>query len=61
MPDELGSHASATADLARLCRLLADGRLDGQVELEGSWRQPVPAIEALLHRRVGGKVVLHVD
>jgi NADPH:quinone reductase-like Zn-dependent oxidoreductase len=59
--DELAAHASATSDLTRLCRLVVDGRLDGQVELEGSWRQPAPAIEALLHRRIGGKVVLHVD
>jgi hypothetical protein len=37
------------------------GRLDGQVELEDSWRQPGPAMEALLRRRIGGKAVLHVD
>jgi NADPH:quinone reductase len=61
LPDELASHASSTSDLTRLCRLVADGRLDGQVKLEGSWRQAAPAIEALLHRRIGGKVVLHVD
>lgn len=48
-------------DLARLCRLVADGRLDGQVEWEGSWREPGPAIEAVLGRRIGGKAVLHVD
>jgi NADPH:quinone reductase-like Zn-dependent oxidoreductase len=59
--DELRAHASAAGDLARLCRLMVDGRLDGQVEFEGSWRQPGPAIEALLGRRVGGKAVLHVD
>jgi NADPH:quinone reductase-like Zn-dependent oxidoreductase len=59
--DELASHASATSDLTRLCGLVVDGRLDGQVELEGSWHQPVSAIDALLHRRVGGKAVLHVD
>jgi hypothetical protein len=45
----------------RACGLVVDGRLDGQVELEGSWREPVPAIDAPLHRRIGGKVVLHVD
>lgn len=45
----------------RLCALAAAGRLDGQVELEGSWRQPGPAIDALLRRRIGGKAVLHVD
>jgi NADPH:quinone reductase len=61
LPDELASHASAASDLTRLCALIADGRLDGQVELECSWRQPGPAIDALLRRRIGGKAVLHVD
>jgi len=61
LPDELASHASAASDLARLCALAADGRLDGQVELECSWRQPGPAIDALLNRRIGGKAVLHID
>jgi NADPH2:quinone reductase len=40
---------------------MADGQLDGQVELEGSWRDPSPALNAILHRRIGGKAVLHVD
>ena len=61
LPDELASHRSARSDLIRLCGLVADGRLDGQVELEGSWRQPARAIDALLRRRIGGKAVLHVD
>ena len=59
--DETTTHASGTGDLTRLCALVADGRLDGQVELEDSWRDPAPAIDALLHRRIGGKIVLHVD
>jgi NADPH:quinone reductase len=45
----------------RLCALAAGGRLDGQVELQCSGRQPEPAIGALLNRRTGGKVVLCVD
>jgi NADPH:quinone reductase len=61
LPDELASQISATDDLTRLCALAVDGRLDGQVELECSWRQPGPAIDALLNRRIGGKAVLHVD
>ena len=61
LPDELASHASAASDLARLCALAADGRLDGQVELECSWHQPGLAIGALLNRRIGGKAVLHID
>ena len=32
-----------------------------QIDFEGSWREPGPAIEALLARRVAGKAVLHVD
>lgn len=59
--DELTSHSSGTSDLNRLCRLAAEGRLDGQVELERSWREPAPAFNALLSRRIGGKAVLHVD
>jgi NADPH:quinone reductase-like Zn-dependent oxidoreductase len=61
LPDELNAQASATSDLVRLCRLVVDGRLDGQIDLEGSWREPGPAIEALLHRTIAGKAVLHVD
>jgi NADPH:quinone reductase len=59
--DELAAHDSSRADLSRLCALVADGRLDGQVSFEGSWREPGPAIDALLQRRIGGKAVLHVD
>ena len=61
LTDELTSHSSGRSDLARLLRLMADGRLDGQVELEGSWREPSGALDALLERRIGGKAVLHVD
>jgi NADPH:quinone reductase len=61
LPDELAAHASAPSDLTRLCALAADGRLDGQIELECSWRQPGPAIDALLNRRIGGKAMLHLD
>jgi NADPH2:quinone reductase len=59
--EQLTSHAIATSDLARLCTLTAEGRLDGQVELERSWREASLALDALLHRLIGGKVVLHVD
>jgi NADPH:quinone reductase-like Zn-dependent oxidoreductase len=61
LPSELTAHASGSSDLARLCTLAADGRLDAQVELECSWRQPAEAIDALLSRRIGGKAVLHID
>jgi NADPH2:quinone reductase len=59
--DELASHGSAASDLTRLCSLVANGRLDGQIELETSWREAAQALDALLERRIGGKAVLHVD
>jgi NADPH:quinone reductase len=61
LPDELASHGSGSGDLARLCTLMADGRLDGQIELEASWRDAARALGALLERHIGGKAVLHVD
>ena len=59
--DELSGQGGAANDLDRLLTLMAEGRLDGQVELEASWRDPAPALTALLERRLGGKAVLHVD
>jgi NADPH2:quinone reductase len=59
--DELAFHGSAAGDLTRLCMLMAEGRLDGQIEFEGSWRESAPALDALLARRIGGKAVLRVD
>lgn len=59
--DELACRAGSASDLARLCWLMAEGRLDGQIGLEASWRDPAPALDALLERRIGGKAVLHVD
>jgi NADPH:quinone reductase len=61
LPDELASLVSGASDLTRLCTLMADGRLDGQIELEASWREPSIALAALLERRIGGKAVLHVE
>jgi NADPH:quinone reductase-like Zn-dependent oxidoreductase len=61
LPDELARHASAANDLTRLCTLMARGRLDGQIELEASWREPARALDAFLERRIGGKAVLHID
>ena len=40
------SHPSVAGDLNRLCTLITEGRLDGQIELEGFWREPAPALEA---------------
>jgi NADPH2:quinone reductase len=59
--EDLTFHGGGAGDLTRLCTLMLDGRLDGQIELEGSWREPARALEALRKRRIGGKAVLHVD
>jgi NADPH:quinone reductase-like Zn-dependent oxidoreductase len=59
--DEIIAHNSGTSDLARLCALVADGRLDCRIELEHSWRDYAEAIDALMTRKISGKVVLHVD
>lgn len=53
--------AGATADLNRLCALMAGGRIAAAVELEESWRDPGPALDALINRRIAGKAVLRVD
>lgn len=59
--DEVAAVGGAAKDLARLCALVANGRLDGQVAYEDSWREPGPALDALIQRRIGGKAVLRVD
>jgi NADPH:quinone reductase-like Zn-dependent oxidoreductase len=61
LTDELRAQAGARHDLERLCRLVVDGRLRAQVTLEESWRRAGPALDALVDRRVVGKVVLRVD
>jgi NADPH:quinone reductase len=57
---ELKRHGGAAGHLARLAALVADGRLDPQVDHEASWSEAGAAIEALLARRIAGKAVLHV-
>lgn len=59
--DELAHTRSGNADLRRLAELVAAGRLDCQIALEASWREPAAALAALMDRRVAGKAVLHVD
>ncbi len=58
---EIAKTGSASADLRRLAELVADGRLDPQIDLTASWSEAAGAIEALLDRRVNGKAVLRVD
>ena len=57
--DEL-SRMNATSALARLVRLLDDGRLTAPVELEAPWQETAAAIDALLARTISGKAVLHI-
>jgi NADPH:quinone reductase len=40
---------------------LAAGRLDPQIALTVSWREPDAALAALIDRRVAGKAVLQID
>lgn len=59
--DELEHTRSASSDLARLSALVAADELDCQIDTVTSWRDPAPALAALLERRVAGKAVLLVD
>ncbi len=59
--EEIERTGTGGSDLARLVALVAAGELDTQIDLEASWRDPGPAIAALLARRVAGKAVLHVE
>ena len=59
--DEVAAQSGAGRDLTRLCRLVADGRLHVRIGLECSWQDPGGAVDTLLRRRVGGKVVLRMD
>jgi NADPH:quinone reductase len=59
--EEIERTGTGGSDLARLAALVAAGELDTQIDLQVSWRDPGPAIAALLERRVAGKAVLLVD
>jgi NADPH:quinone reductase len=59
--EEIERTGTGGADLARLAALVARGELQAPIDLEASWREPGPALTALLERRVAGKAVLHVD
>ena len=52
---------SAAHDLGLLVSELAAGRLDPQIALTASWREPDAALAALMDRRVAGKAVLQID
>jgi len=57
---ELEHTRSASADLRRLADLVAEQRLDPQIDLTLPWSEAHRAIEALLDRQVNGKAVLTV-
>jgi NADPH2:quinone reductase len=59
--DELARTHSGVRDLTLLAGELAAGRLDPQIDLVASWREPDEPLAALLDRRVAGKAVLTVD
>jgi len=58
---EMERSGGAGAQLARLLALLAGGRLQAPIAWETSWQEAGAAIEALLDRRIAGKIVLHVS
>jgi NADPH:quinone reductase-like Zn-dependent oxidoreductase len=58
---ESGEPPTFGADLALLAGEVAAGRLDPQVGLESSWRDPLGALDALRQRSLEGKAVLVID
>src|SRR5260370_125902 len=58
---ESGEPPTFGADLGLLAKEIAAGRLQPQVGLEASWRDPLGALEAVRQRRLEGKAVLRID
>ena len=52
---------SVTEGLARLSRLVVDGRLRPQIDVEAPWTQIGDVAQRLLNRSFTGKAVLHVS
>jgi len=52
---------SVADDLGRLARLIADGRLRPQIDVEAPWTQVGDIAQQLLNRHLSGKAVLHVS
>jgi NADPH2:quinone reductase len=51
---------SAARDLGRLARMIADGRLRPQIDVEVPWTRIGEVAQQLMDRRISGKAVLHV-
>jgi NADPH:quinone reductase-like Zn-dependent oxidoreductase len=58
---ESGEPPTFGADLGLLAEEIAAGRLQPQVGLEASWRDPLGALEALRQRQLEGKAVLNIE
>ncbi len=58
---ESGEPPSFGSDLGLLANEIGAGRLQPQVGVEASWRDPMGALDALRQRRMQGKVILSVD
>ena len=58
---EVSRRRLGTQQLGRMLALIASGTLDPQVSRTGSWRDPMPLVQALVDRQVDGKAVLLVD
>ena len=59
--DALDAEGGATNAFDRLLKLVAEGRVDCQIDLTTSWENAQDAIARLLDREVAGKAVLLVD
>jgi NADPH:quinone reductase len=57
---ESGEPPTFGSDLTLLADEIGAGRLQPQIGLEASWRDPIGALDALRERRMHGKVVLSV-
>jgi NADPH:quinone reductase len=57
---ESGEPPTFGSDLTLLADEIGAGRLQPQIGLEASWRDPIGALDALRERRMQGKVVLSV-
>lgn len=53
-------HHPAAMGLARLARLIADGRLHARIEVEAPWTAIADIARQLMDRRYPGKAVLHI-
>lgn len=59
--DELRTVETADKGLARLAKLVGEGRLKPQISLEENWEQIAQVAQQLLDRSYPGKAVLHVN